>query len=267
MPTELGIAVPITFTRNGAEATRRWKDYYDNAVTNAPKPGDTLPGYPLLTVDTTTITPMGVADLGSGKDVWAEVEVKYSLEYRKPKVGDAPRVSIDFNSEVLNVAAGRTWVADDDTTPDRTIDAEELTAATVFPLLSVSCEYAVANVPIEDVSSLQGKVNDDDFEIPNAFGGVTFGKGTVLIESASSTAQFDYDAQAWYYRMSYKFLVRGQGHNRLWRPKERQWDSTKGEWKRDSNTGEYLYTGVGGYWALTDPLLYQEADFSIIFGS
>lgn len=249
----------IVFTRTGAQATRRFYCEWSEAFTLAPKPGDPFPGWPALTVDTVRVTPAGQPGTSGNPGseyTHANVEVDYSLEYTRPDIGEGPRITYDFSSEVLATTSGRTWEDTGDT-----IDQEDLQAGVNYPLMSMTMDLAVPSINIATISGLVGKINSSSWQ--------GFAAETLLFEGATTTAQWNYETASWYFRVTYKFLWRPRSHNLIWRPPKRVWDPDKGDWARNADgTYQYASGDAGkGKWVKTDPLLYETADFSPLIPS
>lgn len=253
--TELYGSRELTFSRNGAQGVRYFRGTWAQALLYAPKPGMPFPDWPELTVDRVNIQPAGQQGDGSTINAYTEamVQVDYTLEYRKPGLGDPPRYDWEFASEVLATGEGREW-----SSTGKKIDSEDLSTAVNYPLMTLVVNYAVPTIPITTIFGLVGKVNDDTFQGAAA--------GTLLFEGASASAQYNYDERAWYFRVTYRFLKRMHSHNEIWHPAEKEWDVDTQDWARDTD-GAFIYkTGMPGtsYWDTTAPLLYESGDFDTL---
>ena len=136
----------LTFTRNGASARRIFYGPWDEALIYCPKPGQSFPGWSDLTVDTVKIIPQGsrgFSEIWPGEYESARVEVDYTFEYRKPKVGDPPRVTFDYSAEAINTLEGRTWVS----TGER-IDNGDLSQSVLYPQIAIVYDYAIEDIPL-----------------------------------------------------------------------------------------------------------------------
>lgn len=247
----------IVWTRTGASAVREFYGTWSECLSSSPVPGEYFPGSPVLTVDTVRVTPAGQpgtsATVGS-EYTHGKVRVDYTFEYTRPQIGDEPRITWDYSAEMLSTAAGRTWV---DT--GAVIDQEDLQQSVLYPLLTLTVDMAVETLPLEAMMDLVGKVNDDTFWGAEA--------GTLLFEGGTSTAQYNYDSGAWYYHVTYRFLWRPRGHNAVWRPAMRAWDSAAGNWEMDGDNYVYQAGTAGtGAWTETDPALYESGDFDTLTG-
>lgn len=249
----------LTLTRNGASARRVFDGDWVDAIYNSPHPGDPYPNFAACTVDTVRITPtgQGLSTITGMEYTRARVEVEYTLDYRRVFRGDPPAVTWDMSSEALNTACGRAW---DDGAHSDTIDIDDLSTAVVYPMMTLTIDVAVASLSTTELGTifaLQGCINNAAFQGAAA--------ETLLFEGATATAQFDYSDSSWYYRVTYRFLKRQRSHNYIWRPPERVWDTDTNDWARNSD-GTYQYTGVGGAWKKTTPVLYSTGDFTTLPG-
>lgn len=246
----------IEFTRNGATAHREFICDWDEAAWISPKPGESHPDWPLLTVDKVRLEPLSTPHedgFGRGYTEQRKVIVDYSLDYRRLTRGDPPRVTYTGGTEVLQTADGRVW---DDI--NVTIDVEDASGAEVYPTLTYRIDMAVDDIPIDNITNLLGKINDAEFQGASA--------GSMLFTSFDATAEFDYEYSEWFFRVTYNFLWRNHSHNEVWRHPQREWDATNNDWKRDAD-GKYVYkagTAGQGAWTTTTPVIYEEADFSVL---
>lgn len=252
----------LTLTRTGASATRIFYGTRADAIWNCPRPGEEFPEWPGLTVDTVTITPAGVpgsSDTSLVTDYTnSRVEVTYSLEYRNPALGDPPSITWDMSTEVLNTGAGRHYVDPDTMLPGDQIDVEDLSTATVYPMMSIAWDFAVPIIPLAKIIAALGKVNTSAWQGCAA--------ETLLFEGANASAQYNYESRSWFFRVSYKFVLRMRSHNLIWRPGKRVWDKDNAKWTKNDD-GTYVYvagTEGEGDWVYTDPLLYETTDFEAL---
>jgi hypothetical protein len=251
----------ITFTRTGASATRKFRGTRAEAMLYSPKPGEAFPGWEGLTVDSVKITPTG--EQGTNPEslyddyTAAWVDVSYTMEFRKPTLGDPPSVTWDMSTEVLNTGAGRVY----DDTGDK-IDVEDLSTATVYPMMSIAYDFAVSAIPLTAIFAALGTVNSAEWQGCAA--------GTLLFEGASATAQYNYETQSWYHRLTYRFIKRMRSHNEIWRPGKRVFDKDLnnglGDYVKNAD-GTYQYVAGDdgeGAWTTTTPVLYESTDFKAL---
>lgn len=261
----------IDQTVNGATSHREfvcsWEEAYSTNLM-----GTTHPRFPLLNVEHVRIVPLagkGV-DQDGGRAELVRVEVDYAYNYKRPKVGDPPRVGYEIVSEALLTGQGRIW---DDC--HEVVESDDLSTATVYKSIRITTDMAVAAQPIETIKACVNCVNDSEWQGCAA--------GTVLFEDFKENAELDWDTNEWFFRTQYTFLKRDRPHNEVWRgpiPKrvngiiqyyqgtDPDGDNYDADMAKDSHpvpkdTNESYTPGIAG-WTTTTPKLYEEADFSAV---
>jgi len=255
----------VEFTRDGARAHREFLCRWEEAQMLAPKPGEPHPWWPQLTVSNVRFEGFGKPTMTvfGARFEMLRLLVDYSLEYRRPNLDDPPRITWEYASETLSVAAGRTW--DDISKP---IDYEELADAVVFPMRTLNIDLTVRTVPQAAIDSLVGKINDAQWTITGSDGQtlVDAAAETLLFQGAEQTGVWDFTDEHWYWRLCYRFLWRPRSHNELWRPPRRVWDAEAEDWARNEDgTYQYVDGPEGqGAWTTTTPKLYETGDFAAL---
>lgn len=213
----------LKLLRNGAQGHMEYlADTWDEAIYYCPKPGNNHPLWPDLTVDTVDITGEGAAltDDGSayGNPIYAtyRIRVEYTLDYKKLRPGDDPRVTYDIGVEMLNTAEGQVWLS----TGRKA--GPGITQAIPFAAMpfTVEAAYTAATIPIAGIFATVGCINIDPFVVMSADTGlylIDVEAETTFFEGAQIMAQYDFDTRAWYFRVSFKFTWRRFSQNIMWR--------------------------------------------------
>lgn len=247
----------IKYLRAGASGYREFYGDWADALLYAPKPGESWPGFADLTVEDVEVIPSG--QQGSGglglEYTHARVKVNYSLDYTRVGLTSEPRLTYQGDTEVLFTATGRVY----DDTGDKIDGDMDASDAVVYPTITYTMDLAVPSIPISAITTCLGKVNNAEFQGATA--------GSLLFLTLDAVAQYDYQTQDWYHRLTYSFLWRSEHtHNEIWRPPKRVWDDTAGDWARNADgTYQYVAGSAGdGAWTTTTPALYESADFSTL---
>lgn len=210
----------LKLLRNGAQGHMEYYAYsMSDALYYCPKPGESHPLWADLTVDTVDIVGESTAMIdGSGEPVYAQyvVSVDYTLDYKKLRPGDDPRVTYDIGVEMLNTAEGRTWLS----TGRKA--GPEINQAMPFSVMPFTVNFActAANLPVSGIFNTVGKINDDTFTVYSADTGanlINVAAESTLFEGASIVAQYDFDLRTWYFNVAMKFTWRSFSQNIMWR--------------------------------------------------
>lgn len=266
----------MNFTRRGASARRSFEGDWESAIAQCPKPGNSHPLYPMLTVDSVKFHPLGgglpeyaVGYGGAIAGVFNEVRVSvdYSLDYRKPGLNDPPRVTWSYANEVLSTCAGR--VSD---RTGRKIDQEDLASSTVYPMATVTIDMCLLQIPPAALGGLNSKINANPWVLTwTDKNGLTetlldVDAETLLYEAPETDAEYDFDNERWIHKLTYKFTWRPRSHNYYWEAPQRLWDEKTLDWKRNTD-GSYQYVaGIAGVgdWATTTPKFYETGNFDLL---
>ena len=165
----------------------------------------------------------------------------------------APQSSWELGGEVLETGLGRTW-QNAGTKCDQAYGV-------FYPNAVYTITVMRATVPLWAIMCCLGKLNWTTFQgCP---------RETMLFEGCTTESQFDYERLQYFYRISYRFLVRPGSHNVVWRAPRQARDDTGAL----LTTGAPYYdpvfvdgvAGEGG-WDKPWPRLYGMADFNPLFG-
>ena len=238
-------SLKLTKTRTGYTGERVLICDYADWKSHAPAIGDPFPNEPYLRCSSVDMDGYGAPD-GNGGYAKALLTCRYAtFQY----VESAPLDSAEFGGEMLQTGVGRSWVIAGTTC--------EQSQAIFIPNIVRNVQNIMLAVPYSQILACIGKINSAEF--------LGFGPGCVLFEGASSEPQFDYERGVYIYRVTYRFNVRPQSWNIVWRaPKQSRDQEGNGLF---NSSGDPIYVGgtagTGG-WDTTDPPFYNTADLSIL---
>lgn len=210
----------IKMLRNGAQGHMEYYAYtMADALYYCPKPGESHPLWTSLTVDTVDIVGVDVtATTRYGEPVYDQyiVSVEYTLDYKKMRPGDSPRVTYDIGVELLNTSEGKTWLSTNRKA------GPEINQSIPFPLMpfTVSFSCYAEQLPTVGIFNTLGKINLDQFVVTSSDTGITLidvAPESTLFEGANITAQYDFELQNWYFNVDMKFTWRPFSQNIVWR--------------------------------------------------
>jgi hypothetical protein len=285
---ELQSAGNIKFTKLSGSAHHELICGWDEALTLCPKPGQSHPEFPKLRVTDVEFVPEGPAveldAFGVGKFELRRILVDYAFNYRDIPLGGEPVVTRTGTTQVLNTCAGRVRA-----TSRIPIDIEDLTQATIYSQSTINVDCAVSADPEPSVLPLQGTCNDAPFAVSGS--ALYFPTATLMLMDYEVQQQYDYDTEAWYYRLTYKMMYVGlpEGTQHTWNEVyfppvyERDPDTGNIQYYQDVNAAKtatyvahtsprdplvntpvYQVDASVGIWEETDPLNYVLADWSAL---
>jgi len=245
----------VTYSRTGTTATYEIVCDFANRYSYPPRIGDPhglLPWLKCVEVEEFGEgTPLG------GTDKFSYTHARFLCTFSSAQfIEDAPITNIEFGGEVLETGEGSKW--------KNAGTICEQSQGVYYPCATVTEQLTIPEIPVEAIFALQGKVNYYPF----------MGRApqTVLFEGGSSEQVFDYTNSRYYYRLTYRFIVRSMSHNLAWRAPEQAWDDKEHDWATEPNghggkkpvyvTGP---AGIGG-WDSKIPPLYAWADFEPLYG-
>jgi len=254
------------FTTKGADFEREFLCEWDERFLVCPRIGQSHPEWAWAIVKRVRIRPEGapVARRWGSAYTHARIEVAYTQEYQRPKLGDPPRVTWHAEVEALRTGVGFIW---DDT--GEVAEDPECSPAIPIPMQICTIDMAVNSFPKIMIDGLIGKVNNSDFE--------GAAKGCLLFLDYDFTAELDWETNCWYFRIQFRLAQKQWEHNKVWRPPIPDVDEN-GKFMRyqNKNTGAVNYTTdsalIGrlvykneGGWTTTTPRAYAETDFDVIY--
>jgi hypothetical protein len=238
-----------TRNRQGTTATLTWICDWADAASVRPKIGAAHPTESGIYCSEVMEEGVGVP---TGTHTYTKLKITATYgSYQW--LDSAPQTTWEMGGEVLETGLGRQWQG----TRTRCDQAYGI----YYPNAVLTITVMRADVPLSHIMTRLGKVNWSPFQgCP---------RETVLFEGCTTESQYDYERHKYFYRISYRFLVRPGSHNVVWRaPRQARDDTgallTTGEPEYDPvfvNTA----AGVGG-WDRPLPWLYDWADFNPLLG-
>lgn len=237
----------IIRNRQGVQATIEWVCSWSDRTSVRPKIGAAHPTERGLYC--TEVIEEGVGKpTGSGTYEYCKITATYSTFQQ---IDAAPQESWEFGGEVLETGLGRLWWGAQTYC--------EQSFGVYYPNAIRTLTVVRNDIPIIPILNALGKVNWTTFMgIPAE---------QMLFEGATTESWYDYERNRYFYRCSYRFLVRPISHNMVWRAPRQARDET-GQLIFD-NDGNPVFVdgpaGVGG-WDRPYPNLYELGDFNPLFG-
>ena len=238
--------------RQGTTATYTIDCAWADRATSRPKIGSKHPTEPNLYCTEVVETGLG-KPAGGHTYTHCRIAARYSTFQQ---IEAAPTEQWEFGGEVLDTGIGRTWeslmAANDFTKCEQSFGV-------YYPNAIRTMTMVKQTVPINAIIQSLGKIN------------WTYWQGlpaqTCLFEGASTESWFDYERYSYFYRISYRFLVRPISHNIVWRA-PRQARNATGDLMWDADGHPYWELGAAGSagWDKPFPPLYELGDFNPLFG-
>ena len=199
-----------------------------------------------------------VQEIGLGKPTGSHTyeQCRMTATYSTfQQLDDAPTESWEFGGEVLDTGLGRMWqglMAQND------YGKCDQSFGVYYPIGIYTLTMVRASIPIAAIITRLGKVNWTTFlNIPAE---------TCLFEGASTESWYDYERGRYFYRLSYRFLVRPMSHNMVWRAPRQARDGNSLLYDADSSP--VFVDGPAGQpgWDRPFPPLYEIEDFGPLIG-
>jgi hypothetical protein len=196
----------------------------------------------------------------------AYVDVEYNSDYDRPGLGQPPRATFDYGVEFLSNTGGRIWASD-----SKAIPPDAIPQCTPYPVTTITFELCMtADVLFAGGPGLQtyvGKINSTTWNVTTA--GLTLALQTecLLLDGAAAAGEWDPANANWYYHVTYKFTLRPQSWQQVWRTADYIRDSGGVPLWNDSTKQFTLAVDgssvpLSGKWDSTTPLIYPTVDFA-----
>ena len=232
--------------RQGTTATYTIDCAWADRATSRPKIGSKHPTESNLYCTEVVETGLG-KPAGGHTYTHCRIAARYSTFQQ---IEAAPTEQWEFGGEVLDTGIGREWEIGGNRC--------EQSFGVYYPNAIRTMTMVKQTIPINAIIQSLGKINWTTWQGMPA--------QTCLFEGASTESWFDYERYTYFYRISYRFLVRPISHNIVWRAPMQSRDSA-GSLVYD-NLGPVWVDGPAGVpgWDKPLPPLYELGDFNPLFG-